>query len=571
MALNRAHSLVQEDRMRISAKKPLQCSEGILSLNETQPMKQQRKEEQVESGKLQNAIEVGKGVGKGVYGRTVTATGKKISEIKGMVQNGKFFGATQYCKPGEPRYPKYNKCYSVKSVHEVAPLLGVTLENIPSSLCMIVGPDNGFLECIEDIGERRKYLKTQSKQLQQNPNANNETDTLSINELTAEEVKKKLNHLRTIEKKIKKIFPNLDILKSQDSRIFGRTIATYAFDCIKNERAGEPNADSFYAESFNNLIFFAVADGIGWGVPSRRASQSALLGFSLSLAEFYMKRKGYPMDTIAMAQACFNGIDMAHLSVYCNTESKTTFCGGILVELEHQQINSMKDHDLPFTDDIMDSDDDSDSDDHEKPSKKRWVFVGISVGDSLIYRYSSSSMEVTELTVSDRTGGVRDAGGCLGGKEPDLRNLTFHFCLANEGDIFIAVSDGVHDNLDPEVLKCSLDDVGYSGDKESWRDLDSDEKNIIKRKFKEEKLLEIIDNVDDLNPMSLTNSIMDYIVETTRNQREGYEQGSKLQRDWDKMKEQERNDLNKWVQDTLKNSIGKFDHVTCLCIQAGSK
>eukprot|EP00324_Dicrateria_rotunda_P010434 CAMPEP_0206179942 /NCGR_PEP_ID=MMETSP1474-20131121/67602_1 /ASSEMBLY_ACC=CAM_ASM_001110 /TAXON_ID=97495 /ORGANISM="Imantonia sp., Strain RCC918" /LENGTH=264 /DNA_ID=CAMNT_0053593285 /DNA_START=1011 /DNA_END=1803 /DNA_ORIENTATION=- len=264
-------------------------------------------------------------------------------------------------------------------------------------------------------------------------------------------------------------------------------------------------------------------------------------------------------------------------------------------------------------------------------------------------------MEVKELTVSDRTGGVRDAGGHLGGKEPDLKNMAYHCCLANEGDLFIAVSDGVHDNLDPEVLKCSLAESGckkppnvstwadctpevknelkrqFKEDKlleiiesaddtspysitnailkaveeitmniekhmkkvqdykeigikwekrkgdlfiavsdgvhdnldpevlkcplsesgfeipdgvEDWEDLNTIEKNEKKRRFKEEKLLEIIESVNEVSPRAVTDAIISEIEEITRAQRKGYEEGSRLQRDWDKMGEEERNKLN---------------------------
>ena len=560
MSTHKRSSSMHEDKDRhlrnLALNRSYQSNDMVANMNA-------KKKEEPE-GKLVSALEVGKGVGKGVYGRTVGATGKKLSEIKGMM-----FGGASCCKPGEPRYPRYNACFSVKSVHEVVPLLSKPIDSF-SSRCVIMGPDDGLIECICDIGERKRYLKAQLKTLQQNPNAFNDPDSLSVNELNTEEIKKKQTQIRILEKKIKRINPHIDNMQmSNDSRVYGKTIATYAYDCIKNVRAGEPNADSFYAEAFSNMLYFAVADGIGWGVPSRRASQAALLGFMLALSEFHSKRKGSPVDTVAMAQACFHGIEFAHQSVFSNTEAKTTFCGGIVVELEHQATAPQI---IPFTDDLSsDSDSDSELDyDSDLKKKKRWVFVGVSVGDSLIYRYSASTMEVMELTVSDRTGGVRDAGGCLGGKEPDLRNMTYHYCLAEEGDLFIAVSDGVHDNLDPEVLKQSPRDSGYSGDPNtSWRDLDNDIKNELKRKFKEERLLEIIEAVDDGSPQTITDAIIQEITEVTRLQREGYEEGSRLQRDWDKMEEKERNDLNQWVQTTLKTSKGKFDHVTCLTVQVG--
>lgn len=61
---------------------------------------------------------------------------------------------------------------------------------------------------------------------------------------------------------------------------------------------------------------------------------------------------------------------------------------------------------------------------------------------------------------------VSDCGGRLGpivpekGSEPDLGNLTVDSVIVDEGDIIFLVSDGVHDNLDPQLLGNSPMDLG---------------------------------------------------------------------------------------------------------------
>jgi serine/threonine protein phosphatase PrpC len=51
---------------------------------------------------------------------------------------------------------------------------------------------------------------------------------------------------------------------------------------------------------------------------------------------------------------------------------------------------------------------------------------------------------------------ARDSGGRLGpyvGEgAPDLRNITANYTICEEDDIILLVSDGVHDNLDPQVI-----------------------------------------------------------------------------------------------------------------------
>jgi hypothetical protein len=223
--------------------------------------------------------------------------------------------------------------------------------------------------------------------------------------------------------------------------------------------------------------------------------------------------------------------------VLANSDAKTTLCGGMAFQLASGHGN-------------------------------RWIFVGGTVGDSLIYRYSHQTAEVLEVSQSDRTLGVRDSGGALGGAEPDLRNLLCYSCLLEEGDYILAMSDGVHDNLDPEVLGLTPADLGHR-DVSDWRSFDSKLKSTVKNTFKERKLSDII-GVDPPSAEFISKRVIDFVVETTRVQREAYEAGGLLQRDWNKMAEKERNELNQWVQTTLKHPIGKFDHVTCLCVRIGN-
>jgi len=250
---------------------------------------------------------------------------------------------------------------------------------------------------------------------------------------------------------------------------------------------------------------------------------------SFELAHKYV----WHLSSIACSLLTHTYCSRSRRMVVANSDAKTTLCGGITFQLA--------------------------SDD---PTK--WIFVGGTVGDSLIYRYSFQTAEVVEISQSDRTLGVRDSGGALGGSEPDLRNLLCYACLVEDGDYLLALSDGVHDNLDPEVLGVKPSQLGARTD--SWRELDAATKSKLKNSFKEHKLADII----GLNPPSaayISQRVVDFVIETTRLQREAYEAGGLLQRDWNKMGEKERKDLNEWVTSTLKSPIGKFDHVTCLCVQ----
>lgn len=96
------------------------------------------------------------------------------------------------------------------------------------------------------------------------------------------------------------------------------------------------------------------------------------------------------------------------------------------------------------------------------------VIAFVSLGDCKIYHYSASTKQAIDLTAGNRTDfrDIRDPGEKLqglefdekGGRlgpmkgekgEPDLKNLNAGHYICDDGDFIIAVSDGIHDNLDP--------------------------------------------------------------------------------------------------------------------------
>ena len=85
-----------------------------------------------------------------------------------------------------------------------------------------------------------------------------------------------------------------------------------------------------------------------------------------------------------------------------------------------------------------------------------WVFVAISVGDCAAYRYSSQLRRAFDVTNNHRFNtDLSDPGGRIGPADeqgnPDLRNLKFVYCLCEPNDTLILMTDGCHDNLDPQI------------------------------------------------------------------------------------------------------------------------
>ncbi len=115
--------------------------------------------------------------------------------------------------------------------------------------------------------------------------------------------------------------------------------------------------------------------------------------------------------------------------------------------------------------------------------RRRKGLLVVSIGDCKVYLYSHASGTIKDLTEGNRfvchlrtshtqhdsrltpldahrqnATSVNDCGGRLGpasgmeSTEPDLRNLDLYFAECDEGDCVWAVSDGVHDNFDPQML-----------------------------------------------------------------------------------------------------------------------
>ena len=138
---------------------------------------------------------------------------------------------------------------------------------------------------------------------------------------------------------------------------------------------------------------------------------------------------------------------------------------------------------------------------------KKWAAILATVGDCKAFLWRVGKGEVVEITEGNRHNSrdVRDCGGRLGPAqencEPDLRNFFTSFCVCEEGDLLMLMSDGVHDNLDPEnlgYLPCDLPPHIYQ-DLTSLPDLAklSDPQDEAKEEEEEINLKEEIAEVDE--------------------------------------------------------------------------
>ena len=351
----------------------------------------------------------------------------------------------------------------------------------------------------------------------------------------------------------------LDKLRQkQDYRIYGQAIATYPRLCHNEGRDGPEHmvADGWFVHSYCDRMLFGIADGIGHGENSRNAALYALLGLLVHAASCYSAAESpsedphstsprgkqpekSSMKNVRQAIKCVvESFLTSQEIVSANTPEMTTLTGGMILRMvqdgEKEDADSSSKHRSQSTGNPMDM---------PGYARWKWAFAGASLGDCKLYRWSKETQMIMEITSEDASKvSVRDAGGHLG-QECVLSNLTAYFCPIDEGDMIFCLSDGVHDNLDPETLRISPRALGL--DQDSWRCVKGLEGVLARQRFRETRLSQILGLYqahprERLSPAQATERILSYVHACTSELRSAEERGALLQRDWEKMDSDER-------------------------------
>eukprot|EP01089_Gocevia_fonbrunei_P015568 TRINITY_DN4583_c0_g1_i2.p1 TRINITY_DN4583_c0_g1~~TRINITY_DN4583_c0_g1_i2.p1 ORF type:complete len:548 (-),score=101.04 TRINITY_DN4583_c0_g1_i2:179-1822(-) len=276
-----------------------------------------------------------------------------------------------------------------------------------------------------------------------------------------------------------------------------RTTAKSANDITDTQiRMGDPICDIYGVSIFQNATVIALADGCNWGKNVRISAQIAAqtflsyikskLPFITTLREcghFLLRSFAHAHSRILEGPNGNNTVphyfqpplerkpSLRSSAPVKSTKSKwtpgtTTLLGGLLLELDEDEVQVLG---CPF------------------------VFVCANVGDCKVYHYSNVTKKATDITEGSRPCAIdpQDPGGRLGpyGKTtstkdagPDLRNLGLYMMPCDKDSFIIVVSDGVHDNLDPQHLGLSPTDLDQ--DHKSWDDVDPVEVDVLKSNFK---------------------------------------------------------------------------------------
>lgn len=206
-------------------------------------------------------------------------------------------------------------------------------------------------------------------------------------------------------------------------------------------------------------------------------------------------------------------------------------------------------------------------------TRDRYVFVCVSLGDCKAFHYSQRTQQFTDITEGNRQNltDARDPGGRLGPyleAEPDLRNLHLYYHIADPGDLILLMSDGVHDNLDPQQLGVSPPDASTKIKPETWEEAEkmdpervenfknSFRKGWLEDTFSKQLLLkerETNSGKLKLDVKTVIDVLSQHCVNITKASRDFMEQNPKLK-----------------LPPDFKLYPGKLDHTTCVCFTVGS-
>lgn len=252
-------------------------------------------------------------------------------------------------------------------------------------------------------------------------------------------------------------------------------------------RDGTPICDQYLMRVYESRIIVAVADGCNWGEAPRDAAVAAKLVFVQ-----YMERHQHEiLDVQSAGSLILRAFAMANHEISRDKNSEiqqigtTTLLGGIVVKLPESEEPIPEDADQP----------------------PEWGFVYGSVGDCKAFHWSAVTGKFSDITACNRTESLSasDCGGRLGphlaGGLPDLRNFELGFFPCDEGDVIMIVSDGVHDNLDPEHLGYHPLDLGLEG--EDWETVpDLEVAEAAKTEYRLEVLSKIVNSqIDSKSPI----------------------------------------------------------------------
>lgn len=314
--------------------------------------------------------------------------------------------------------------------------------------------------------------------------------------------------------------------------VSARSVSTYPH-LPSGEKDGDPIADRLFVQIHENRAFFAVADGCNWGKRPQMAARDAVSAVS----GYLTGKQEMIRDLQDAGHYLLRSFSEAHKRIVAGKEDiweagTTTLISVLCLELEPVEEGDPK-----------------------------WGLLCASVGDCKAFIACNSRKEVIDVTAGNRNNVVdgRDPGGRLGPYVghgwPDLRNLRLYFAPCEADDIVLVMSDGVHDNLDPQTLGKVPGDLNIPTlSWGTWDEIPHDTLLKIKSDYMRGLLAELIFEREEASPSSITDRLINHCLEVTRKAREFMESNP-----------------NKKQPTDYIEFPGKMDHTTLVTFIVGHK
>eukprot|EP00731_Ephydatia_muelleri_P018259 Em0011g299a len=296
----------------------------------------------------------------------------------------------------------------------------------------------------------------------------------------------------------------------------GESMSLYHHIANSSTRYGDPIADVYALVARPNNAILVVADGCNWGPRPRQAARCAVHGCVSDLNSKLFESS--PSTIIDIFQIMLSSLNGAQRLIVQNEGTTTTLCMAVVCEMT-------KSHD--------------------------W---GLCV---------------------DKTGDMRDSGGCLGanvGTNPDLSNLLCCFTHLSEGDIVFLTSDGISDNFDPVIMQQVSDPLQEYEMGKGAAVLES-----VSAKRRQEMLLENLSGLlrqadsnsdNGLNAFLLKEAVISHVIDLTDAKRQ-YMEAQEKEIEREGLTASEKRKLIKEMQKTTTMYPGKLDHATVAAYQVG--
>jgi hypothetical protein len=275
-------------------------------------------------------------------------------------------------------------------------------------------------------------------------------------------------------------------------RLFGIVTSTYP----ESSGGWSTVCDHVAANLFPTRSLMVLCDGCGFGGRSRSAAIAASRAFLSFMRAFQFRA----YDTEDFCKGLLCSVAVAHDAVLASNEvpedaGTTTMLGAAVVRLDARE-------------------------------PEKWALLIVSIGDVKCFVWRDGRM--LDATFGNR-GNVSDAtdpGGRIGPRvektHPDLRNLKCYFQPLRENDIVVLMSDGVHDNFDPEtngnMAPSLLSDKVREGTK--WSDMKPDDAMALKSSWACDFMSRVLQPLGAaMTPESLCSTLASFCVSNTQSSR----------------------------------------------------